>query len=94
MALNLKNILLIGLLIIETIIFGAVYLFGSYGIKQLNNAQKEYNQFAQEVLELKNHVKKLESQLKEWENDSFNKEKMARERLHMSKPNEHIYHLS
>lgn len=94
MALNFKNIVLISLLVAEILIFGAVYLFGSYGIKQLKVAKNEYQAFAQEVTELKKHVESLEKQLQEWEKDGFHKEKMARERLHMSRPNEHVYHLS
>lgn len=94
MALNLKNILLIGFLIAEIVIFGAVYLFGSYGIRQLKIAKNEQKAFVQEVQELKAHVSQLEKQLQEWEKDGFHKEKMARERLHLSRPNEQIYHLS
>lgn len=94
MTLNFKNSLIIGLLVAEIAVFGAVYLFGSYGIRQLKIAKNEQNSFAQEVQELKDHVQKLEKQLHDWEKDSFYKEKMARERLHLSKPNEQIYHLS
>ena len=94
MTLNLKNILLIGFLITEIIIFGIVYLFGSYGIRQLRITKNEQKAFIQEIAELKKHVTSLEKQLQEWEKDSFQKEKMARERLHLSKPNEHIYHIS
>jgi len=94
MALNFKNIMLIGFLIAEIVIFGIVYLFGSYGIRQLKIAKNEQKAFILEVEELKKHVEKLEKQLQEWEKDSFQKEKMARERLHLSKPNEHIYHIS
>ncbi len=93
MALNLKNILLIGFLIAEIVVFGAFYLFGNYGIRQLKVAKKENEQLLQEVQALKNSVENLEKQLQEWEQDGFPKEKMARERLHMSRPNEQIYHL-
>jgi|DEB19_MinimDraft_3_1074340.scaffolds.fasta_scaffold98607_2 cell division protein FtsB len=94
MSLNLKNILLVGFLIAEIVIFGVVYLFGSYGIRQLKIAKHEQKAFALEVEELKSHVLKLEKQLQDWEKDSFQKEKMARERLHLSRPNEQIYYLS
>ncbi len=94
MALNFKNIVLIGLLVAEIVVFGVVYLLGSYGIGQLKIAKNEQAVFAQEVQELKEHVQKLEKQLHDWEKDGFHTEKMARERLHLSRPNEQIYHLS
>jgi len=92
--LSFKNMLLVGLLAIEIIIFGMMYFFGNYGIKQLNLARSENDVLLQEVNELKNNVQKLEKQLQDWQDDSFYKEKIARERLHMSKSNEQIYHLS
>jgi cell division protein FtsB len=93
MTLNLRNILLVGFLVIEALIFGIVYLFGTYGVQQLKVAKKDYELFVQEVNILKQDVEKLEKQLQAWQSDDFYKEQIARERLHLSKPNEHIYHL-
>lgn len=92
--LNFKNTLIVGFLLIEIIIFVAVYFYGSYGMRQLQLAKKEQELFMQEVNELKKTVEKLEKQLSEWESDDFYKEKIARERLHLSKSNEHVYHLA
>ena len=91
---NIKNKLIIGLLVIEVVIFVIVYLFGNYGIKQLEIAKKENQVLQVEVDELKKGVEKLEGQLQNWESDNFHKERVARERLHMSRPNEHTYHLA
>lgn len=91
--LSFKNIVLISFLLVEAIIFGAAYLFGKHGIKQIKVAQAENEQLLQEVQALKQVVEKLEKQLQDWESNSFYKEQIARERLHLSKPNEQIYYL-
>lgn len=93
MRINLRNVLIIGLLVAEVVIFGFVYLFGSHGIKQLETAKKENLALQVEVDELKISVQELQNKLQNWETDNFHKEKVARERLHMSRPNEHTYHL-
>ena len=94
MALSLKNIVLVVFLVLEIVIFGYVYFWGNYGIKQLKLAQKDQDLLETEVLELHHKVEILAKQLQDWEKDGFHKEKIARERLHMSRPNEQIYHLS
>jgi cell division protein FtsB len=86
--------LIIGLLVVEMVVFGIAYLFGNYGIKQLEVAKKENQVLQVDVDDLKKGVEKLEGQLRDWESDNFHKEKVARERLHMSRPNEHTYHLA
>lgn len=91
--LDFKNIVLIAILLIEIVIFGAAYLFGKHGIGQVKLAQAKNEQLFEEVQILKQGVEKLEKQLQEWKSDSFYKEQIARERLHLSKPNEHIYYL-
>ena len=89
-----RNVLLVGLLVVEIAIFGFVYLFGNHGINQLKIVQEENQSLLNEVNELKSEVKGLEKQFDEWKSDDFYKEKIARERLQMSRPNEHIYHLT
>jgi cell division protein FtsB len=91
--LNFKNIVLVGFLLIEIMIFGAAYLFGKHGIKQVKLAQAENEQLLEEVQALKQSVEKLEKQLSDWETNSFYKEQIARERLNLSKSNEQIYYL-
>ena len=91
--LGFKGIFLIIFLIIETLVFGWIYFFGEHGISQLKLAKIENELFAQEVYELQKNVEKLENQFQVWQNDDFYKEKMARERLHMSKAGEQIYNL-
>ena len=88
---KLRTILIGALLIGEIIVFGAVYLFGKSGIKQLRQAQQDNQQLAQEVAALKAEVASLQRQQQEFESDPFYKEKIARERLQMSRPNEQIY---
>lgn len=94
MALSLKNIVLVVFLVLEIVIFGYVYFWGNYGIKQLKLAQKDQDLLEAEVLELHHKIEILSKQLQNWEKDGFHKEKIARERLHMSRPNEQIYHLN
>ena len=91
--LNFKSIVLISILFTEVVIFGIAYLFGRHGIKQIKLAQIENEQLFSELQVLKETVAKLEKQLREWESNSFFKEQIARERLHMSKSNEQIYYL-
>jgi cell division protein FtsB len=94
MALSLKNVVLIVFLALEIIVFGYIYFWGNYGIKQLKLAQKEQELLDEEVGELRYKVELLSKQLQDWQKDGFHKEKIARERLHMSRSNEQIYHLS
>lgn len=88
---KLRTILIGGLLVVEIVIFGAVYLFGKSGIKKLQQAKQENEQLAQEVQALKAEVASLQRQQQEFESDPFYQEKIARERLQMSRPNEQIY---
>lgn len=85
--------LLIVILLLEIVIFGVIYLFGKNGIKQLKQGKIENEQLICELQELKQVVQKLEKQLQDWETNSFYQEQIARERLHLSKPNEQIYYL-
>lgn len=90
---KIKKILIFTLLLAEVVIFGLVYLFGNHGIKQLRAMQKENQDLQLEVDNLKLDLARLEEQLSLWESDAFYKEKIARERLHLSRSNEQVYHL-
>lgn len=89
-----KSILLAVILLIEIVIFGVAYFFGNSGIKQLKLAKAQNQLLFQEINKLKGEVERLENKFQEWEADNFYQEKIARERLHMSKSGEQIYYLS
>ena len=88
---KLRTIIIGGLLVVEAVIFGAVYLFGKSGIKELQRSRRENEALSREVESLRSEIASLQKQQQSFTDDSFYKEKIARERLQMSRPNEQIY---
>lgn len=82
-----------GLIGLEILIFGMFYFFSKHGLRELQRLSQENQELQVELEQLRADVSKLEQQLQIWQEDDFYKEKIARERLHLSKPGEQIYHL-
>jgi cell division protein FtsB len=78
---------------VEVIIFSFMYLFGAQGMRVLYQLRRESVALGQEVENLSGQVSTLEKKLVAWESDSFYKEKIARERLHMANKNDVIFYL-
>lgn len=90
---SIQSVFLGIVLLAEVVIFGSAYLFGEHGIKQLKQLKNENEKLDSQLEQLKQEIGSLENQLQAWETNSFYQEQVARERLHLSKPNEQIYYL-
>lgn len=77
---------------IEIFIFSFMYLFGAQGMRVLRQLQRENRNLDHEIQQLYVHVDVLEKKIVAWENDSFFKEKIARERLHMAHKQDVIFY--
>jgi cell division protein FtsB len=75
----------------EIVIFSILYLFGAQGLQVVMAMRKDNGSLSLEVRELESEVGKLNKNLVAWNNDPFYKEKIAREQLHMAKPQDEIY---
>jgi len=75
----------------EIVIFIGIYLFSPHGIQKLFNLKKEVALSGLKLSTLKGDVDNLKKQLKEWNEDSFYKEKVAREQLYMAHSKEEVY---
>ena len=77
---------------IEIVIFCCMYLFGAQGIRVLRQLSRENKNLDHEIQQLHDHVGVLEKKIASWESDSFYKEKIARERLHMAHKQDVIFY--
>ncbi len=91
---RIKRIALRLFLLGEVVLFGYIYLFGNNGLQALNQLKHETNMFEQTVTQLAGEVDALETEIIEWEQNDFYKEKIAREQLQMAHKNDEIYYLS
>ncbi|MCF7900098.1 septum formation initiator family protein [Candidatus Babeliales bacterium] len=76
---------------VEVVVFILMYLFSPHGIKKLFIVKKETAQLNLELNRLKNQVDDLQHKVTEWKEDPFYKEKVAREKLYMSREHEEVY---
>ena len=76
---------------IEILVFVAMYLFSSQGLRVLRSMKKENKKVADAVGVLRSEIKELEGKVAEWENNSYYKEKIAREELQMARDNDEVY---
>ncbi len=77
----------------EIVIFASIYFFSAQGLRVLQGMQKENEHVYQEITYLKSEIAVLEEEVIEWENNSFYKEKIAREDLQMAKKGDEVYFL-
>ena len=78
----------------EVITILIVYLFGTQGLPVLLHLKKDNKLLEQEINGLQHEANELETTLKEWQEYSFYKEKIAREQLQMACEDELIYYFS
>ena len=76
---------------IEVTVFILMYIFGSQGLHVILSMRKENGILAVEIRELTCQVETLKKTLVAWKNNSFYKEKIAREHLHMARPQDEVY---
>ena len=79
--------------IFEIVIFIGIYFFSAQGLRVLQGMQKENEQVYEKISYLKDEIAVLESDVAEWENNTFYKEKIAREELQMAKEGDEVYFL-
>lgn len=79
--------------LLEIVIFIGIYFFSAQGLRVLQGMQKENEQVYEKISYLKDEIAVLESDVAEWENNSFYKEKIAREELQMAKEGDEVYFL-
>ena len=80
---KIKRTIIIGLLSLEIIIFLLIYIYGSYGLREISVLKKENNQLQGTITQLQQDIADCKVEL---ENIShpFYKEKIAREQLQMA----------
>lgn len=90
---KIKRILFRFFLCSEMAVILLFYLFGSQGIAQLFSLKEENSLLLVELAALENDVDNLESEIAQWKQYPFYKEKIAREQLHMAYANDTIFYL-
>jgi cell division protein FtsB len=75
----------------EIVVFIGIYLLSPHGIKKLFAFKKEVALSGLELSRLKDQVDELQKKVKEWKEDPFYKEKVAREQLYMARQKEEVY---
>jgi Septum formation initiator. len=85
-----KNILHM-FLCAEIIVFGWFYYAGNQGLRSVYALGCENEKVTVEIGNVKQEIATLETTIKAWQTDSFYKEKLAREDLHLANPQEEIY---
>ena len=81
-------------LAIEIGLFGLYYLLGPMGTQYLQKIQHDQQELQTEKESLSKQVNALAQELNSWQKTDFFKEKIAREKLQMSRPGDKIYYLS
>ena len=72
------------------VVFG-FYMFGHQGVTALMQLHREVDKGRGEVAQVEQDIRQLEQDCVGWENDPFNVEQCAREKLAMSYEGEDIY---
>ena len=90
---KLKKYIFYSLLMTEFLIFSYNYIFGKNGLYFLINLKKENKKDKNQIILIKDDILQLKRQIQDWDQDSFYKEKIAREKLQMSRGNEQIYYI-
>lgn len=79
--------------LIEIAIFIGIYVFSSQGLQTLHRMKHENKEVELRIADLQKEIKDLEAEVDEWQNNSFYKEKIAREQLQMAKKGDQVYFL-
>lgn len=77
----------------EIALFFSTYFFGAHGITTLMQIQKESESLNMQLAQLESEIAKIDAEIVAWNNNSFYKEKVAREELQMARAHEHIFYL-
>ena len=88
-----KQLLLRLFFILEIGAFAWIYIFGEHGYFQVDRLQEKNDYIIEEVVDLEKEVASLEHEIVQWKTNSFYKEQLAREKLQMSRPGDHVYYI-
>ena len=80
--------------IIEVLFLSYYYLYGAHGLFHIALINKKAERIAQKASQIDKEIEQLRSYIAEWKSEPFFKEKIAREQLHMARPEEHIYYVT
>ena len=80
-----------GVIVLLTITFLAIFIFGDHGLFQLFKLKQEKKEIQKHITELRKERELLISEKKRLENDLNYIEKLAREKYRMAKPGERVY---
>jgi len=86
-----KKIISRMIIIIEVLIFIGWYFDGTDGMKMLHVLHAENSQIAQEIVQLQREMANIEHSIAAYQQDSFSREKIAREELQMARRDEEIF---
>ena len=87
---NKKNIIT-AVLALEVCAFMFFYYRGAQGLRAVQGLEAENSELAIKINHAQQEIAQLIKELQAWQTDSFYKEKLAREQLHMARDNEEIY---
>ena len=88
---NLSRSILYFALTTEVVCFASLFLFGPNGIAKISDLQHQNYTIQAEVEALHVELAELEKQIDDWYENSFLKEKIAREELQMARDGDEIY---
>ncbi len=77
---------------IEVMVFGWFYYHGARGVMAVQQLKQENNLIVAQIKQVQAEMQAVETQLLAWKDDSFFKEKIAREELHMAHAGDQIYY--
>ena len=79
------------LLLLETVLFGVVYVFGPHGLSMLSQLEETLYTLELKCEDLQQQNEQIQEDIDEWERSAYLKEKVARERLLLKKSGETVY---
>lgn len=86
-----KRMIMRGIFAGEVIVFAWFYCFGAQGMYAVRMLKKDNEKLEQHIADVQNSVVKLERDVYAWQENSFLKEKLAREQLQMARDGEEVY---
>lgn len=88
---EVKKIVLRTFFVLEIAVFLFFYFLGSHGLTQLLTYKQQNNVLERDIYSLEQDIKNLRRSIKDFQENTFHKEKFAREELQMAYPHEELY---
>ena len=90
---KVKQLVLRMVVAAEVAIFSYFYVYGIGGFHVIRELQEKNNDIRQEIACLENEIVGITKDIQLWQDDSFYREKLAREQLHMACPSDQVYYI-